>query len=105
MHALARPLGGGKGHLVVEIEVVLPRGHPPERTSHPAPIGRELGVGCAGDRHHAHVTVTEMDDDWIKIVGPEGTMLAARCPVGRTYIVIDDELAAARKQVRQRLSA
>src|ERR1700722_11568833 len=77
---------------------------PLERPSEPPLIFHQLAVGSTRYGHHGGIALIQMSDDGVEVVGPERAVWASRLPVWREHEVVDDELAAAGKEGRQRLT-
>jgi hypothetical protein len=95
----------GERDAVVDVEVGVRRRVPREAPPHPLPVRGELRVGRERDGDHRDVARLQVDDVRVEVVGPERAALAAGVPARIEHEVVDDELAAAGEELRQRASS
>ncbi|MNO83028.1 hypothetical protein D3C76_743180 [compost metagenome] len=90
---------GASRHTEVIIEIAAFGRHPVEFPAH-APFERlELGERCMGHRHHRDVVVRQVLVGAVDVVGQERATRAALIPAFSEHEMVNDQLAAATKQV------
>ncbi len=92
----------GQPDVPVEVEVALGRGRPRERPSHALPVRQKLRERRARHRPEHHVMVGQVNDGPVEAVRDRRARGAAGGVVGPEHEVVDEELRAPGKEVRQR---
>src|SRR5260370_15226247 len=86
---------GGKGRLIVKVEIARSRGEPLEAPSHPLFERLDLGKRSPRNGHKAHITARKVNTAPIECVGPERAARTPFLPLRIEHKLIDDELAPA----------